>query len=113
MHADPVYGSAELVHPRRTNQIRVAYSPRLVRVVQRALRGGEKIVRRERVRRRPEEVSANIPPEEGVLAAGLVIAAGDILILIDLRKQTKTRVAARGAGRRQERRQFEGRRVQK
>ena len=83
-NAEPVDGSAELIHQRGAEQIRVAHHPGLVGIIQLALGGGEQVARRELQRGGPEVVSANISSEQRVLGAGLPIAAADILIFVDV-----------------------------
>src|SRR5438046_321941 len=45
MNADPVHARAELIHERRTKQISIAEGPRLICVIQAALRAGQNVVR--------------------------------------------------------------------
>ena len=77
MNADPVDGRAKLIHQRGTKQIRIADGPGLIRIIQCALRGGEKVVWSKVIGRRPEVVSPEITPEKRVLRADLVIASAE------------------------------------
>ena len=113
MDGDAVHGSAELIHQRRGKQMRLAHHPGLIRVIQSALRGCEQVIGSEVVGRRPEVVSADITAEKRVLGADLVIAAADVLILVDVGGQAETGIPATAGGGRQQRRQLEGRRIKK
>src|SRR5579862_2801787 len=88
--------------------MRFSYYPGLVRVIQAALCRGEKVVGREEIGRRPVVVRSNITAEQCVLSADLVIAATNILILIDVCGQAETCIAATGTRGRQHSCQFQG-----
>src|SRR5579871_1811193 len=86
MNADPIDRGAELIYQSGSDQVSVSHGPGLVRIIQRALRGAQDVIRRKQVRGGPEVVGAKVTAEESVFGADLIIAAADVLPFVDMRR---------------------------